>query len=87
MYSLILLNVRPPVYLSVYAKARDFINFSQSTGICHPFSYPLLHANSMDDDIWALSDEDNVEYDRAIAQKEWDRMHENHGNVSSLVLP
>ncbi|ORZ01019.1 hypothetical protein BCR43DRAFT_434255 [Syncephalastrum racemosum] len=34
----------------------------------------------MDDDVWALSDEDNVEYDRAIAQKEWDRMHENHGN-------
>lgn len=31
------------------------------------------------DDVWGNDDE--VSYDRAIAQKEWDRLHENFGNV------
>ncbi|KAF8947569.1 hypothetical protein BGZ47_008714 [Haplosporangium gracile] len=30
------------------------------------------------DDVWGNDDE--VSYDRAIAQKEWDRLHENFGN-------
>ena len=31
------------------------------------------------DDVWGNDDE--ISYDRAIAQKEWDRLHENFGNV------
>ncbi|KAF9153113.1 hypothetical protein BG015_004053 [Linnemannia schmuckeri] len=31
------------------------------------------------DDVWGNDDE--VSYDRAIAQKEWDRLHENFGNT------
>ncbi|KAI8144066.1 hypothetical protein BJV82DRAFT_578126 [Fennellomyces sp. T-0311] len=34
----------------------------------------------MDDDIWASSDDDMVNYDRKIAQREWDKMNINHGN-------
>lgn len=33
------------------------------------------------DDVWG--DDDNVSYDRAIAEKEWSRLHETFGNVSS----
>lgn len=33
-----------------------------------------------EDDIWANSDDDN--YDNVIAEKDWLRMQENHGNVS-----
>ena len=40
-----------------------------------------------DDDIWA-SDEDNdqVSYDQMIAQREWEKMNEVHGNVSKRSL-
>ncbi|KAF9538643.1 hypothetical protein EC957_006380 [Mortierella hygrophila] len=31
------------------------------------------------DDVWG--NDDDVSYDRAIAQKEWDRLHENFGNT------
>ncbi|KAF9932416.1 hypothetical protein FBU30_008268 [Linnemannia zychae] len=34
------------------------------------------------DDVWG--NDDNVSYDRAIAQKEWDRLHENFGNAGYL---
>ena len=34
-----------------------------------------------DDDIWASSDEDNTTYDREIAQREWNKLNINHGNV------
>jgi hypothetical protein len=38
-----------------------------------------------DDEIWA-SDEDNdqVFYDQMIAQREWEKMNEVHGNVSTV---
>lgn len=36
------------------------------------------------DDVWG--NDDDVSYDRAIAQKEWDRLHENFGNVRDLSL-
>jgi len=36
---------------------------------------------SEQDDVWG--DDDNVSYDRAIAEKEWSRLHETFGNVSS----
>ncbi|KAI8983496.1 hypothetical protein BDB01DRAFT_843231 [Pilobolus umbonatus] len=37
-------------------------------------------ANSIDD-IWELSDnEDETTYDRNIAEKEWERLQEDHGN-------
>ncbi|KAL0091086.1 hypothetical protein J3Q64DRAFT_1844092 [Phycomyces blakesleeanus] len=32
------------------------------------------------DSIWGSSDEDDVRYERTIAEKEWNRMHQNHGN-------
>ncbi|KAF9903328.1 hypothetical protein EC991_003975 [Linnemannia zychae] len=35
--------------------------------------------NDADDDVWGNDDE--VSYDRTIAQKEWDRLHENFGNT------
>ncbi|KAF9121579.1 hypothetical protein BGW39_010416 [Mortierella sp. 14UC] len=35
--------------------------------------------NGIDDDVWGNDDE--VSYDRTIAQKEWDRLHENFGNT------
>ncbi|KAF9408923.1 hypothetical protein BGZ94_002146 [Podila epigama] len=31
------------------------------------------------DDVWG--DEDNVAYDRVIAEKEWSKLHENYGNA------
>ncbi|CAO3588122.1 unnamed protein product [Absidia cylindrospora] len=31
-----------------------------------------------DNDIWASSDDEN--YDRVIAEKDWERLQENHGN-------
>ncbi|KAI8376360.1 uncharacterized protein BYT42DRAFT_615118 [Radiomyces spectabilis] len=33
----------------------------------------------MDDDVWGSTDDDQ-DYDRSIAEKEWTRMNENHGN-------
>lgn len=38
--------------------------------------------SSDSDDVWASSDDDLAEYDRAIAQKEWDKLNINHGNVT-----
>lgn len=36
-----------------------------------------------DDDIWASDDDvDQVSYDQKIAQREWEKMNEVHGNVS-----
>ncbi|GJJ68823.1 hypothetical protein EMPS_01169 [Entomortierella parvispora] len=35
-----------------------------------------------DDDIWG--DDDNVSYDRSIAEREWSRLHENFGNSGYL---
>lgn len=37
-------------------------------------------SNDNDDDVWG--DDDNVSYDRSIAEREWSRLHENFGNVS-----
>jgi len=36
--------------------------------------------NDNDNDVWG--DDDNVSYDRSIAEREWSRLHENFGNVS-----
>ncbi|KAF7720888.1 hypothetical protein EC973_005868 [Apophysomyces ossiformis] len=36
------------------------------------------------DDVWASSDEETT-YDRSIAQREWDRLHEDHGNEGYKV--
>jgi hypothetical protein len=36
-----------------------------------------------DDDIWASDGEqDQLSYDQQIAQREWNKMNEVHGNVS-----
>lgn len=36
------------------------------------------------DDVWASSDDDLAQYDRTIAEKEWEKLNINHGNVMSL---
>lgn len=36
------------------------------------------------DDVWASSDDDLAQYDRTIAEKEWEKLNINHGNVTSL---
>ncbi|RUS31084.1 hypothetical protein BC938DRAFT_478495 [Jimgerdemannia flammicorona] len=33
------------------------------------------------DDIWADSDEDPISYQRSMANREWKRLHEQHGNA------
>lgn len=38
------------------------------------------------DDVWA-SDEELSAYDREIAQREWERLNVNHGNVGHGFLP
>lgn len=46
------------------------------------------HTNTMvhsdvEDDIWADSDnEEQAAYERNLAEKEWERLQEDHGNVS-----
>lgn len=47
-------------------------------------SFTSTTCTMADDDIWA-SDEDNdqVSYDQMIAQREWEKMNEVHGNVSN----
>lgn len=38
-----------------------------------------------DDDIWADSDgESSLIYERNLAEKEWERLQEDHGNVKFL---
>lgn len=34
------------------------------------------------DDIWAESDEEHRDYEKNLAEKEWDRLQDDHGNVS-----
>ncbi|KAI8059867.1 hypothetical protein BC940DRAFT_313201 [Gongronella butleri] len=38
----------------------------------------------MDDNIWGSSDDD-VEYERNLAEKEWNQLQEDHGNVGYKV--
>ncbi|ORX58236.1 hypothetical protein DM01DRAFT_1405857 [Hesseltinella vesiculosa] len=38
----------------------------------------------MDDDIWGSSSDD-LDYERSIAEKEWNQLQENHGNVGYKV--
>jgi hypothetical protein len=40
-----------------------------------------------EDDIWASDeDSDQVSYDQMIAQREWEKMNEVHGNVSLNLI-
>lgn len=39
-------------------------------------------SHSEDDDIWGESG-DEVEYERQLAENEWERLQEDHGNVNS----
>lgn len=42
----------------------------------------MAHSD-VEDDIWADSDnEEQVAYERNLAEKEWERLQEDHGNVS-----
>lgn len=34
------------------------------------------------DDVWAESNEEHTDYERNLAEKEWDRLQDDHGNVS-----
>lgn len=36
---------------------------------------------NLNDDIWDDSDDDIVSYHRSMANREWERLHEQHGNV------
>lgn len=39
-----------------------------------------------DDDIWASdSEQDQLSYDQQIAEREWNKMNEVHGNVSLSI--
>jgi hypothetical protein len=39
-------------------------------------------SHSDNDDIWAESDdEEQIAYERNLAEKEWERLQEDHGNV------
>jgi hypothetical protein len=37
------------------------------------------------DDIWGSSD-DEKDYERNLAEREWERMQEDHGNVIIIIL-
>lgn len=42
----------------------------------------MVHSD-VEDDIWADSDnEEQAAYERNLAEKEWERLQEDHGNVS-----
>lgn len=46
----------------------------------------MAHSD-VEDDIWADSDnEEQVAYERNLAEKEWERLQEDHGNVSLYFL-
>lgn len=43
-------------------------------------------AYSDNDDIWAdSSDEEQVTYERNLAEREWERLQEDHGNVNIIL--
>lgn len=44
-------------------------------------------SQSDNEDIWGDSgDEEQVAYERNLAEREWERLQEDHGNVSLLIL-
>lgn len=50
-------------------------------------SFNSANCTMADDDIWASGeDNDQVAYDQMIAQREWEKMNEVHGNVSKPSL-
>lgn len=43
-------------------------------------------SHSDNEDIWAESDDEGVHYERNLAEREWERLQEDHGNVCNAVL-
>jgi hypothetical protein len=44
----------------------------------------MSHSDS--EDIWAESDDEGGLYERNLAEREWERLQEDHGNVNTLPL-
>jgi hypothetical protein len=39
-------------------------------------------SHSDNEDIWAESDDEGELYERSLAEREWERLQEDHGNVT-----
>ncbi|CAG8545391.1 22198_t:CDS:2 [Cetraspora pellucida] len=65
------------------SRVRVFMTISNHE---HRFSYSTLAMVDQINDVW-ISDEEISKYDKLISSKDWERMNEDFGNVSSLPCP